>query len=76
MKKIIILLVSCIIGVGLLFTGCSDNKKNQSSTNSQEEGNVLAESPLLGEWTLNKGKILIITEADRSATTVLFPDEY
>ena len=51
MKKIIILLVSCIIGI--LFTGCSDNKKNQPSTNSQEE-NILAESPLLGEWTLNK----------------------
>lgn len=54
MKKIAIILVSCIMGIGILLTGCSDNKNNQSSTNSQEEGNVLAESPLLGEWTLNK----------------------
>ena len=37
-----------------LHTGCSDNKNNQSLENNQEEENVLAESPLLGEWTLNK----------------------
>ena len=53
MKKIAIILVSCIMGIGILLTGCSDNKKNQPSTNNQE-GNVLAESSLLGEWTLNK----------------------
>lgn len=54
MKKIAIILVSCIMGIGILFTGCSDNKNNQSLENNQEEENVLAESPLLGEWTLNK----------------------
>ena len=53
MKKIAIILVSCIMGIGILLTGCSDNKNNQSLENNQEE-NVLAESPLLGEWTLNK----------------------
>ena len=31
---------------------------------------------LMGSYPTCKGKIWIITEADRSATTVLFPDEY
>ena len=47
MKKIAIILVSCIMGIGILLTGCSDNKNNQSLENNKEE-NVLAESPLLG----------------------------
>ena len=31
---------------------------------------------IMGAYQTCKGKIWIITEADRSATTVLFPDEY
>ena len=31
---------------------------------------------LMSAYNLNDGKIWIITEADRSATTVLFPEEY
>lgn len=31
---------------------------------------------LMGAYQTSKGKIWIITEADRSATTILFPDEY
>ena len=31
---------------------------------------------LLGAYETCKGKIWIITEADRSVTTILFPDEY
>ena len=31
---------------------------------------------LLGAYQTSEGKIWIITEADRSATTILFPDEY
>ena len=31
---------------------------------------------LMGVYKTCKGKIWIITEADRSVTTILFPDEY
>ena len=31
---------------------------------------------IMGAYQTCKGKIWIITEADRSVTTVLFPDEY
>lgn len=31
---------------------------------------------ILSAYETTKGKIWIITEADRSATTVLYPDEY
>ena len=31
---------------------------------------------LMGAYKTCKGKIWIITEADRSVTTILFPDEY
>lgn len=31
---------------------------------------------LLSAYETSRGKIWIITEADRSATTVLYPDEY
>lgn len=31
---------------------------------------------LFSAYTFNKTKIWIITEADRSCTTILFPDEY
>lgn len=34
------------------------------------------ENRIMGAYQTCKGKIWIITEADRSATTVLFPDEY
>lgn len=31
---------------------------------------------LLGAYNTSKGKVWIITEADRSTTTILYPDEY
>lgn len=46
-----------------------DKKENEFSLNEHLR--------LLSSYTDSKGtKIWIITEADRSATTILFPDEY
>ena len=56
MKKITILLTSCIIGASVLFTGCSGNSNKVSlESQKQEENEIsLAKSPLYGEWTMNK----------------------
>ena len=48
---------------------CSDDK--QSNDNAVENGGRILSSYLVGEI-----KIWIITEADRSATTILLPSEY
>ena len=49
---------------------CSEADK-QANDLSLVEG-----SRLLSAYEFSSGKIWIITEADRSSTTVLFPDEY
>ena len=48
---------------------CDEDKK------INEEA-LLTGDRLMGSYDTCKGKIWIITESDRSATTVLFPDEY
>lgn len=48
---------------------CSDDK--QSNDNAVKNGGRILSSYLIGE-----NKIWIITEADRSATTILLPSEY
>lgn len=35
MKKTILLLASCIIGAGILFTGCSGKQQNESNVHSR-----------------------------------------
>ena len=50
-----------------------DKKQNELSLADPEGGRILAayEHPDHSDW-----KIWIITESDRSCTTILFPDEY
>jgi hypothetical protein len=48
------------------------------SVNSKRENDIALSdgSRLLSAYSKNERRIWIITEADRSATTVLFPEEY
>ena len=49
------------------------------SENSKEKNDLhrkIGTGDLLGEYKTCEGRIWIMTEHDRSATTILFPDEY
>lgn len=49
---------------------CDDSKQLNDEAVLYGDGRILA------VYETSKGKIWIITEADRSATTVLFPSDY
>lgn len=51
--------------------GCLDAADKACNDNAVESG-----MRIFSAYETRGGKIYIITEADRSATTILFPDEY
>ena len=51
--------------------GCLPNEDKASNEQATKDG-----GRILGGYKTSKGKIWIITESDRSATTILFPNEY
>ena len=86
MKKTIILI--CVIGI-FLVGGCEKKQSSIQNVNTEETTRNISnqekdtnnsddnfEVRIFASYQTCKGDIWIITEADRSATTVLFPDEY
>lgn len=49
----------------------SENDKEMNDLNATGE-----EGSLMGAYETSEGRIWIMTEHDRSVTTILFPDEY
>ena len=49
---------------------CQDDK------DSNDHALAMGEGRLFSSYVTEKGKVWVITEADRSATTVLLPSEY
>lgn len=48
----------------------------ESDKNLNDEAIVSGNDRILAAYATEKGKIFILTEADRSVTTILFADEY